>query len=100
MLKNELFSCQSKFSFLGGCPNFPFFWQLGPKNAHPQNTIKIGVSANFFFLKKTYASRNGHFWTKKTNPEIPVILFLPIFFSFNNKKQKVAETPIFSVLQT
>ena len=54
--------------------NFPFFWvgvqnfpflTTWPKSAHPKNTIKIGVSANFF-LENTYASRNGHFWTKNT----------------------------------
>ena len=50
ILKNELFSYQWNFSsFLGGCPKFPFFWQLGPKSAHPKNTIKIGVSGPFFW---------------------------------------------------
>ena len=38
------------------------------------------------------------FGTKKQNPEIPVIIFLPIFFSFNNKTRTIAETPIFIVL--
>ena len=70
------------------------FWQLGPQNAHPQNTIKIGVSAHRF-LKNSYASRNAHFWTKKPNPEIPVIIFLPIFFSCNSKEHKQLLKPLF-----
>ena len=62
-----------KFLIFGGCPKIPFFWQLGPENAHPQNTIKIGVSAHQC-LKNSYASRNGHFLDQKNpNPEIPVI---------------------------
>ena len=51
ILKNELFNYQSKFSFFGWVSKISFFWQLGPKSAHPQNTIKIGVSA-FSFWKK------------------------------------------------
>ena len=65
--KNKKYHQKMSFSvthFWGGGPKIPFFWQLGPKNAHPQNTIKFGVSANQF-LKNRYASRNGHFWTNK-----------------------------------
>ena len=50
---------------IGWVSKISLFWQLGPKSAHQKNTIKIGVSANFF-LENTYASRNGHCWTKKT----------------------------------
>ena len=71
------------------------FWQLGPENAHPQNTIKIGVSAHQF-LKNSYASRNGHFWTKKPKSRNSSYhFFLPIFFSFNNKKHKNCWNPYF-----
>ena len=48
--KNELFNYQSKFSFLGGCPKFPFL-TTWPKKRAPQNNIETGVSA-FSFLKK------------------------------------------------
>ena len=73
--------------FGGSVQQFPFR-QLGPENAHSQNTVKIGGSAHQF-LKNSYASRFGHILDKeKQNPEIPVIIFLPFFFSFNNKKQK------------
>ena len=51
------------FCFLGGSEN-SLFWQLGPKSAHPQNTMQIGVSASQF-LKNRSASRNSHSWTKK-----------------------------------
>ena len=72
-------------------------WQLGPENAHPQNTIKIGVSAHQF-LKNSYASQNGHFWTKNQIQKFQLSFFLPTFFSFNNKKHKqIAENPIFIV---
>ena len=65
------FSVISQFFllFLVGVQNFPFL-TTWPKSAHPRNTIKIGVSARHF-LKTRYASRNGHFWTKIPNPEIP-----------------------------
>ena len=64
--KKELFSYQSFFFFfLVGVQNFPFL-TTWPKNAHPKNTIKIGVSATHF-LQNSFESRNGHFWTKKKN---------------------------------
>ena len=97
MPKKELFSYQSNFLFLVGVQNFPFL-TTWPKNAHPKNTIKIGVSATHF-LENSFESRNGHFWTKKNpNPEIPVIIFLLPFSSLTTTKtQKLAETPIFIV---
>ena len=33
-------------------------------------------------------------WTKKPNPEIPVIIFFAYFFSSTTKTQKIAETHI------
>ena len=52
---------------------------------------------SLFFWKKSYASRNGHFWTKKNpNSEIPIIFFVLAFFLFQKQKtQKSVETPIF-----
>ena len=95
--KNELFSYQSIFSFFGGCPKFPFFDNLAQKNAHSKNTIKIGVSAKHF-LKNRSASQNGHFGTKKTKPEIPIIIFWGLFFSSSTRKtQESAEIPMFIV---
>ena len=71
------------------------FWQLGPESAHPQNTIKIGVSAHQF-LKNSYASRNGHFWTKKTQThKFQLSIFFAFFFSFNNKNTKICWNPYF-----
>ena len=36
ILKNEFFSYQSNFSFLGGCPKFPFFDNLAQKARTPK----------------------------------------------------------------
>ena len=92
--KNELFSYQSIF---GGCPKF-LFWQLGPKNAHPQNTIKMGGFSKLFLIK-TYGSRNGIFGPKQPNPEIPVIFFLAFFLLFKQQKfKKLLKAQFYSVL--
>ena len=48
----------------GGCPKFPFL-TTWPKKRAPQKHYKNWVFSKPFFLKKTYASRNGYFWTKK-----------------------------------
>ena len=84
------------FFFWGGCSKIPFFDNLAQKARTPKNTIKIGVSARHF-CKNSYASRNGHVWTKNIpNAEIPVIFFfLAPFFSVNNKKQKICRNPYF-----
>ena len=93
--KKELFNDQSIFSFsLVGVQNCPF-WQLLPKGAHPKNTIKIGVSATHF-VENNSESRNGHFWTKKPNPKIPVIIFFASFFSYTTTKNtKISWNPYF-----
>ena len=54
------------------------------------------------FSENSYASWNGHLndlWTKKPNPEIPVIIFFGgLFLLFQQQKTpKLAETPIFIV---
>ena len=80
--RKKSFSIIGHFFFFGGCPKFPFFWQLG-KKARTQKHYKIGVSEN---IKNSSESRNGHFGQKKPNPEIPVIIFFAFSFSFNNNK--------------
>ena len=74
------------------------FWHLGPESAHPKNTIKIGVSGPFF-LESRCASRNGHFWTKKTKiHKFQLSFFFAYFLLFQQQKTpKIAETPIFIV---
>ena len=72
------------------------FWQLGPENAHTQNTIKIGVSAYFFF-EKIMRHETAIFGPKNPNPEIPVIIFFAFFLFQQQKTPKLAETPIFIV---
>ena len=92
--KKELFNYESVFSFFGGCPKFPFFDNLAKKNAHPKNTIKIGVSATHF-LENNFASRNGHFWTKSRIQKFQ-LSFLGLFLLFQQQETpKLAETPIF-----
>ena len=87
------------FPFFGWLFKISLFWHLRPKSLNPKNTIKIGVSGPFFW-KSSCASRNGHFWTKKTKiHKFQLSFFLPIFFSFNNQKtQKVLKPLFYSVL--
>ena len=79
--------------FFGGVSKNCLFWQLGPENAHPQNTIKIGGSA---FLKLCVTKR-PFLDQKNPNPEIPVIIFLGLFLFQQQKAPKLAEPPIFIV---
>ena len=91
--KMSFSAISQNFPFWVGVQNFPFL-TTWPKKRAPPKHHKIGVSANFV-LKKTYASRNGLFWTKKTKSRNSSYhLFMPIFFSFNHKNTKNAETPI------
>ena len=70
------------------------FWQLGPDSAHPQNTIKIGVSAHQF-LKNSYASQNGHFWTKKQIHKFQLSFFLPFASLSTTKNTTICWNPYF-----
>ena len=99
MLKNEFFSYQSNFSFFRGCPKFPFFTTWRKKRAPKKYYKNRGFSKDI--SKKRYASRNGLFWTKNQNPEIPVVIFGGglFFFSVNNKNTKHCWNPIFRVFR-
>ena len=77
------------FLFLGGFSNFPF-WYLGPENAHPKNTIKIGFQGLFF--GKQCASRNGHFWTKKPKFIKFQLSFFFAYLLFQQQNPRNAET--------
>ena len=73
------------FSFLVGVQNFPF-WTTWHKTRAPQNTIK-NRGFREHILKNSYASRNGHFWTQKTQiQKFQLSFVLSFFFSFNRKK--------------
>ena len=96
--QKELFSYQSKFSsFLGGCPKIAFFDNLAQKMRTQKHYKNRGFQP--IFLEKSYASRNGHFWTKK--PKFINSSYHFFFFAFflfqKQKTQKSAETPIFIV---
>ena len=82
--KKELFSYQSVFLFLVGVQNFPFL-TTWPKKRAPKNTIKIGVSATHF-LENSFASRNGHFWTKKAKSRNSSYHFFCPFSSLSTTK--------------
>ena len=79
------------FLFLGGCPKFP-------KSAHPKNTIKVWVSANFFW-KTHMRHETAIFGPKSLNSQIPVIIFLACFLlSQQQKTQKCWNPYFYSVL--
>ena len=67
-----------------------------PRKRAPKNTIKIGVS-DYFFLERSYASRNGHFWTKKTQIHKFQLsfFFLPFFLFQKQKNTKICWNPYF-----
>ena len=97
--KKEFFSYQSNF-FFGAVSKNCLLWQLGPENAHPQNTIKIGVSA-YFLEKKICVTKRPFLDQKNPNPEIPVIFLFFAFFLFQQQKNtKISWNPYFySVLK-
>ena len=93
--KNSFSIISQIFPFFGWLFKISLFYILAQKKQNPKKTIKIGVLGPFS-LKSCCASRNGHFWTKK--PQIykfQLSFFLPIFFSFNNKKHKHLLKPLF-----
>ena len=84
------------FLFCGWLFEISLFWQLGPKSVHTKNTIKIGVSGPFFFWKADVCHETAVFGPK--NPKFinfSYHFFLPIFFSFKNKKHKNLLKPLF-----
>ena len=92
--KNELFSYQSKFSFfLTGYPKIAFFDTLAQKTRTQKHYKNRGFS---FFLERSYASRNGHFWTKKTQIQKFQLSFFSCLFSFSKTKNtKICWNPYF-----
>ena len=70
---------------LGGGVQKILFLTTWPRKRAPQNTIKIGVSENRL-LKNSYASRNGQFLDKKTNPEIQLSFFFGSFLLCQQQK--------------
>ena len=93
ILKNELFSYQSIFWWVS---KISFLRQLGPKTRTPQNTIKNKGFGKLFF-EKTYASRNGHFWTKKQIQKFQISLLLS-FSSLQPKHKHLLKPYFYSVV--
>ena len=89
------FSVISQFFlfFLGGCPKFSFFDNLAQKTRTLKH-YKIGVLA--FFEKNICVTKRPFLDQKNQNPEIPVIIFLPVFFFFSTTKNtKHCRNPYF-----
>ena len=83
------------FFFWQGIQKLPFLTPW-PRKRAPKNTIKIRVSA-YFLGEKSYASRNGHFWTKKTQilKFQLSFFFLPFFLFQKQKKHQNLLKPLF-----
>ena len=84
------------FFFFGWVSKNCLFSQLGPKSAHPKNTIEIGVSATHF-VENSSESRNGHFWTKKSQIQKFQLSFFFLLFSSltTTKNTKISWNPYF-----
>ena len=92
--KKELFSYQSIFSlFFGGCPKFPFLTPW-PKKRAPKKHYKNRCFSKFF-LKSSCASRNGQFWTKKTQTRNSSYHCFCLFLHFQQQKHKILLKPLF-----
>ena len=93
-----------KKSFSVISQNFPFFDRVSknclfltpwPRKRAPKNTIKIGVSACFFW-KEVMRHETAIFGQKKTQiQKFQLSFFFLPFFSFKNKKHKNLLKPLF-----
>ena len=89
------FSVISLFFFGVGVQNFLFFDYLAQKNAHPQNTIKIRVSA-FSFLKKDMRHETAIFGPKKPKSRnSSYLFFLAYLLLFQQQKPQKTLKPLF-----
>ena len=85
---------QNFLFFWQGIQKLPFFDTLAQKTRTQKHYKNRGFS--LFFLERSYASRNGHFWTKKTQiQKFQLSFFFWLFFSFKNKKHKNLLKPLF-----
>ena len=94
--KKRAFQLSVKISlFWGGVfQKLPFLTTWPRKRAPPKHYKNRGFSTPI--LKNSYASRNGHFWTKKTQiHKFQLSFFFAFFFSFNNKKHKALLKTLF-----
>ena len=83
-------------SFLGGCPNFPFFDNLAQK-ARTLKHYKIGVAA-IFFEKNIWVTKRPFLDQKNKIHKFQLSFFVAYFLLYQQQKTpKTAETPIFIV---
>ena len=94
--KKRAFQLSVNFFGGGGVQKLPFLTTWPRKRAPPKHYKNRGFS--LFFFEKSYASRNGHFWTKKPKSRNSSYnFFLPFFLFQQQKTPKLAETHIFVV---
>ena len=92
--KNSFSVISHIFLFWVVFQSFPFLTPWPRKRAPKKHYKNRGFRA--FFLESRCASRNGHCWTKKPKfTNFSYHFFLPIFFSFNNKKPQTLLKPLF-----
>ena len=91
ILKNELSSYQSKFSFFGwGVQNeiFLFLATWPKKRAPPKHYRNMGFSL-LFFEKKICVTKRPFLDQKTQIQKFQLSFFLPTFFSLNNKNSSI-----------
>ena len=95
--KKWAFQLSVMIFFFGGVSRNSFFLTTWPRKRAPPKHYKIGVSA-YQFLKNSYGSRNGHFWTKKPKSRNSSYHFFWLFSSLSiTKNTKICWNPIFIV---
>ena len=94
--QKQSFSVISQFfPFFWWVSKNSFFWHLGPKNVHPKNTIKIGLSASFLFEKQMCVTKRP-FLDKKTQIQKFQLSFsFCLFLLFEQQKHKNLLKPLF-----
>ena len=80
------------FLFLVGVQT-PFLTPWPKKRAPIQHYKNRGFSK--FFLKSSYASRNGHFWTEIPNSRNSSYHFFCLFLLFQQQKTHKSAEPLF-----
>ena len=95
--QKKSFSVMSHFYlFLEGVQNSLFLTTWLKTRAPPKHYKNRGFRDQIF-EKQLCITKRPPPDSKNPNPEIPVIIFFVLFFSFNNKKHKNALKPLFFV---
>ena len=83
------------FFFWGGVQKLPFL-TTWPRKRAPKKHYKNRGFSKAFLEKNSYASRNGHFWTKKhKSRNFSYHFFLPFSSLSTTKNTKISWNPYF-----